>query len=508
MNAKIRRSVIDVVLTIAFVGLSIASVKWVAYVCRDKDFRIAGIFAQPNEKLDMVCIGSSHAFYLWNPMVFYEKFGLKSCMFGSPSQPAWVSLSYLEYALGKHRPDVVFVETYSITRKAVNWHTEGDLHRGVDALSFGLLKAKTIERMTPETDFENYYFDLFKYHSRWKSLRYPDWSGCGKGLDWHGYNPALGASGKRFSPVDYSKVEEEPLSPDRIAWLDKFVETSRKSGAKICFFTAPCNAKEDAGRLKFVARWCEDRGIPYFDMNSYLGELGLNFRSDFNDPGHLNMYGAHAMTEKIGQWLVANCDFAPSGNSERDMVWARDVELYEKFHCVAECLDFWRIDCGYSSATGKVTGKAAKDEGVKITYPRHLAAEGKSGCQIVGRVRESKFRLSCDSDGTVVFRMMGKYVLDGEGKVLPIKQEFASFKVNGRNMLQKKEIAWHDKSCYLRIPVKKGDVLQCELLTSRHRYPKAEARELLGRFSCFSNDVAALNLIIEDRNFQQHFLMR
>lgn len=442
MDTKNRRILLSTALTIVFIVLCIISVRLVSYVCRDKDPRIVGIFAQPNEKLDVVCVGSSHAYCLWNPIVLYEKFGLKSCMFGSPSQPAWVSLAYLEYALKKHRPDVVLVETYSITRKDINWHTEGDLHRGVDALDFGLIKAKAIERMMPETDFENYYFDLLKYHSRWKSLGYSDWSRDESGIDWHGYNPEVVACGKRFSPVDYSKVEEELLSSDRIAWFNKFVEMARKFGAKVCFFTAPCNVKEDACRLKYVKRWCYDRSIPYFDMNSRLGELVLNPRSDFKDPGHLNLYGAHRMTAEIGQWLVANCDFSPSRNPERDMAWARDVELYEKFHSIAERLDFWRIDCSYAGGEiGSVTGDAAKDEGVKITYPRHLSVEGKSGCQIVGRVCESKFRLSCDSDGTVVLRMMGMYVLDGERNVLPIKQDFVSFKVNGQNMLRKKEIA-------------------------------------------------------------------
>ena len=148
--------------TIGYASLAIWAIVAVAFVLRDKNWRIEQIFNEPSEPLGIVCVGSSHAFYMWNPLVCYRETGIPSCMFGSPSQPSYVSFAYLDYALEKHHPEVVLFETYSLTRSNINYHTEGDLHRGVDVLSPGLRKARLIESITPETDFEKYYFNVIK----------------------------------------------------------------------------------------------------------------------------------------------------------------------------------------------------------------------------------------------------------------------------------------------------------------------------------------------------------
>ena len=370
------------------------------------------------------------------------------------------------------------------------------------------------EVMPWKMPFPQWLIDAARVETRRQRYLKTDWTDAS--LNWHGYNPESVCYDRRFSFRDYSQFDEEKLSEDCVAWLDEIVEKCRKSGAKPVFFTAPCNVKRDIPRLKGMRSYTKARGIPYLDMNyrkdvdsDEKGGLVLQPRRDFKDPGHVNLSGSVKATSFLCKWIRSLHEFRRDYNNKYAERWRTDVARFSLYEKVADLLDNWRIDCFYSESKGKLKANTAKDEGIKIIYPRHLQNDGKSGCQISGAVAHAKFKLNCDSDGTVVLRLMAQYVTDENGKMLPIKQDFTSVRVNGKEQLPRgKTVVMNDESPRLKIKVAKGDTLEVNVSVSRHRYPKAEILSTLMRHPAFAGVAEDLNAVVNDRNFARFYIER
>ena len=71
-------------------------------------------YTLPRNSVDVLFIGSSHAYRNIDPAVLYEEQGISAYVLGSPSQPIWNTYYYLNEALGTQSPRVVFIECYEV----------------------------------------------------------------------------------------------------------------------------------------------------------------------------------------------------------------------------------------------------------------------------------------------------------------------------------------------------------------------------------------------------------
>lgn len=105
---------------------------------------------------------------------------------------------------------------------------------------------------------------------------------------------------------------------------------------------------------------------------------------------------------------------------------------------------------------------------------------GKNG---VGYVFESsdstaQIKVTCLNDGKFLLWLRGKDIRKN-GKRLPIFVKYESLKINGENILSEAKSFSHDKPFKYELDVKKGDVLNVEVVWSEHDYATKEERDAM-----------------------------
>ena len=283
-------------------------------ICRRKgktwDFT-SGFWAEPENSLDLVCIGSSHSYCSWNPNVAKAEGGFDSYSFGSPSQPIEASYAFIREVFRHQRPKVILLETFAmiaadpdrpIARLAA--------HNATDQFDFGRAKTELIDSMNLAEGRENYYFDLLQYHSRWKELSKTDFTTVRARQENRGYQ-AL----KSVVPIKYIYWEADKIAWDAginghlAMWLDRIQRYVEAQGSELVVFTAPYNMNLPNRRfVKALTRFFKNRGIRYYNLADKALGLEMDGDKDFYDDkdGHLNVYGAEKMTRFLAKRLVAD----------------------------------------------------------------------------------------------------------------------------------------------------------------------------------------------------------
>ena len=307
----------------------------VAEVLRPKDSsqkRIAGFDKEIKGSLDVVCVGSSHAFCTWNPVHLYMRYGIRSCVYGSESQPIEASLAFVKRVLKLHHPKIIFLESFMFASATGEKKTKmAPAHRAIDSYPWGTDRISLIESLISPGGKEEMYFDVRQYHSRWKDLGIDDFSICGKRDCCHGCQ-LIG----KVDPItqylyNFDKIWDRGINSYLAMRLDQINKLVKAHGSELVIFTAPFHAvTENARFCKGLSRFLKSREIEYMNFIDEKSGLKLDVKTDFadNKDGHLNIYGMEKVMDYIGDVLRNRYHLNPDGLYEDE--WREDIEQYRK----------------------------------------------------------------------------------------------------------------------------------------------------------------------------------
>lgn len=121
----------------------------------------------PENSMDVIVLGSSHAQYSFSPNFFYEDTGLYSYVLGSACQPLEVSYQMLREALKTQNPKLVVLETYTATPLR-SWCEADSCYVTAEYQMRGIEKINTINYL-PEEKAKTYRNDFINYHNDWRT---------------------------------------------------------------------------------------------------------------------------------------------------------------------------------------------------------------------------------------------------------------------------------------------------------------------------------------------------
>ena len=133
-----------------------------------------GFYREPENSLDLVFVGSSQVFSTIAPEVLAQEYGINSYVFAGNEQTFSISYYYIMEALKYQNPKAIVLET-----TFCNWGErprESVVRINFDDLRFGKAKILGILNNAEPKDWEYFFFELSKYHSRWDSLTKEDLS--------------------------------------------------------------------------------------------------------------------------------------------------------------------------------------------------------------------------------------------------------------------------------------------------------------------------------------------
>ena len=143
--------------------------------------------------LDLVCrfpdqyqlcfVGTSTVIASISNQELYERYGIASVSVGEPEQPLVLSKYTIDEVLRHQHPRAVVLDSRAlfyeeeILRNKIQTNEETVVHSSLDPIRSWRIRKEALDQIRNQykkLDYKDYFFDWYRYHSRWKELSEAD----------------------------------------------------------------------------------------------------------------------------------------------------------------------------------------------------------------------------------------------------------------------------------------------------------------------------------------------
>lgn len=267
---------------------------------------VDAFYAQPDNSVDVMVYGSSHAWKGFDAGELSKNYGINAWNYGGNWQYINTTALFLEDSLLSQSPKVVLIESFLINSVHENTSLNGEIMY-TNHLRWSEAKVRYIKQVfgTQTEEYFSYFVPLVYYHANWNALN-----------KWNFVNPSDGydfiaAKGYRSSdevqPVtipNYTTFNQKSLSSQAEDTLNRIVKICKDRGIDVVFYVVPW-AGEYEYRDAMIA-YTKENGCYFVDFFEKADEVGISGETDFQDSGHLNDSGSKKIANYMGQYLFEN----------------------------------------------------------------------------------------------------------------------------------------------------------------------------------------------------------
>jgi len=342
--------------------LALTSLTYMIRMNGDTKDRFMGFYAEPKDSLDIVMIGSSPTYSSCVTPQLYGEYGIKAYPLASNVQRPVAGVYLVKEAQKTQSPKLYMFEMRMYVGIEEGLISNMAYTREVtDNMKYSFNRIDTINAMTSGMVADlgyadalyTYYFDIFKYHSNWKSLIHKE-----QCQSWR-YTRRSAVKGYKITDK-VGPIEKPAIDTDaEPAKLDKYQEEAlqnlltylRDNNLNALFYVSPYKPAEgDAGKLAYIKETVQAAGYDYLDMNQYVDDIDLEYDRDFSDYGiHTNASGARKCTDFLGKYLRDNYELndfrimdadgdTVAGYQDNDDTWEQAYRDWLEAYSEAESL--------------------------------------------------------------------------------------------------------------------------------------------------------------------------
>lgn len=335
----------------------------VTYIIRtngDVKDRFTGFYSEKENTLDVVMIGSSPVYPYYVTPKIWGDYGITAYPLSSNLQRP-VAAPYLVKEVRKTQsPSLYLFEMRMFTARDGDLTNNMAYTRGVtDNLKYSKNRIETINAMVDDaSERYTYYFDIFKYHSNWKTMILPEQLRCyryEKPDDMKGY--VITDEVGPCEAFDTSHITQQLAMPEvQEKCLYTLLDYLKKNELQALFFLSPTVMEEDKQKMyNYMENIIDSYGYEFLNMNDYYQEIGLDFATDFSDyGGHTNAVGAVKCTDFLFGYVTDRYSFADKRGDERYRSWDAAYEQWKAEYETAKETIAQRIaDEDYAELTAK-----------------------------------------------------------------------------------------------------------------------------------------------------------
>lgn len=332
------------ILFLLLLGLILSSMTSVfVYKVDHRGKLIDGLYTS-DDPFDVALLGSSHMNGGIDPNVLWKQYGITSFNYATGGQPIDVTYYLLQEVLKKHTPSVVAVDLFYLGMTEPYGET-GLVSNALDNMRFSANKLDAVWNCTPPEERLSFLLPVLKYHFRWSSLTWADFTYDSSSIY---YLKGFGAGTDRYGKSDISYADTDkraPVPEQTLSYFYKFIELSREKGFQLVFVNMPSDYTDSDGAdgwvddceamFNTVADLSEQEGVPFLDLCDEMDDIGLDFAQDMNNSGHLNVWGAYKVSEYFGNYLKQSYPLPDRrADSELAARWDKDYS-----HSLAASVD-------------------------------------------------------------------------------------------------------------------------------------------------------------------------
>lgn len=286
------------------------------------------------DSLDVLVLGSSHAYVDINPAVFWSEYGIAAYDLCGSNQPMWNTYYYLKEALKTQTPKVVVLEAYCVSLD-LEYIDEGRIIKNYYGLSPSMDKLRAGMESVPKDQWKEYLPEWVRYHNRYQELEpsdflpylgqsnvYQNWKGFGNNC----------AIMETYTQEDFYTEEAFPLHEKAERYYRKIIELTKAERIPLYIIVSPyCGInREEFGKYNRAEEIAGEYGIPFVNYNLLCDEIGIDYGEDGADSGHLNHIGSEKLTKYLGNYLKEQYALADHRGDETYISWDINVLCTEQ----------------------------------------------------------------------------------------------------------------------------------------------------------------------------------
>ena len=285
------------------------------------------LYKQEKDTIDVLILGSSHAFENINTAVLFDSYGIASYVLAGSVQPYWNSYYYLMEALKTQHPKLIILEAYGSA-----FNQEYSDHSRIIKNNLGIkdpiARAQSLMVSSPRDELENYFWDYRLWHSRYTELNASDASKYWE-KPIYKYYKGFGinfATDSSLIRPDIDHIETGlSLYPKSEKYLRKIIELAKQENIPLLIVVSPFilsdnNQQQFIETKKIAGEY--DVDFINFNESQYYDLMNLDFAMDFADSAHLNYRGNVKYTNVLAKMILNRYDIPyHSMDEEKYITW-------------------------------------------------------------------------------------------------------------------------------------------------------------------------------------------
>lgn len=338
-------------------------------------------YKEPKNSLDAVIIGASQAYDSWSAPMAFSQYGMTSWAFCSPRLSAQSIIYFLE-EVRRTQPDALPVinlnifHNVEIDESGFNW--------SVNYLPYSLNKLRMVRDIGEQAGYSlseqlRVLFPVLRFHSRWTELTPFFFLKPSNGLKSAMLSEIYRKESDDISELYLKDDRTSPIDPRREAVLRKLLDYCRKKNIAPLFVIVPEAMGDLDGfitELNAIKSVIRENGFECLDYLNEIEETGLNSRTDFTDPRHMNIHGTLKFAPLLAQYLSEHYGFSDKRGQAGYGSWEEAVQNYNE-QSSPFILPFERENAprNYDLAAPKLKKPQAEGQTVTLTWNASKGAD-------------------------------------------------------------------------------------------------------------------------------------
>lgn len=267
-------------------------------------------YEQEKDSVDLLLLGSSHAFVNIDPGILWEEYGIPAYDLGGGIQPFWNTYYFLKEALKTQSPKLIVKEAFTTTFIS-EYNDNGRAVSNTFGMKWSWDKVEAIKLSAPPDKQSSFLLGYCQYHTRFRELTREDFlenkGDSAKYANWKGSYVSTVISPFQW-PAEVQTEERRPMAAKTEEWYRKTIELAQSSGIPLLIIVSPYPDVTiwDQAVYNTAADVAAEYGVPFINFNEDFGTLDLDPATDYYNGGHMNIWGSRKFANQLGE-LITEC---------------------------------------------------------------------------------------------------------------------------------------------------------------------------------------------------------
>lgn len=262
-------------------------------------------YVQPEGKVDVLMLGSSHMGMNFDTEVLWENYGISAYALWGSVQPFYNSYYFLKEAIDTSKPKVVVLDTYAATFQS-EFSDDSRQITNIVGMRYNLNRLMAVMTSAPSERWGYLMLGLPCYHTRYGELSENDFSQ----YPWtpetvYDKGTAVRYGTGKCELADVSDITEtKPLHEKQEEYLLKIIDLCKQENIELVLIKSPvAQRKSLQGYFNTVQNIADKNNIEFINYNLLDEEVGITAEDFWTDGNHLNTNGCRKVSDHLAKYL-------------------------------------------------------------------------------------------------------------------------------------------------------------------------------------------------------------